>query len=616
MRRRPQTAWLAAVLAGLLVSWLVATAPAARAAENGRVAQNGRAAERARTAGYARERPTPAFTPDAAVLARTAPQAVRAGTTDEQCTGWRSTMMPPATVRVLRSAGPPAVQGTVQQVPLRDYVGTVIAAEWPSHYPIEVLKAGAIAVKQYAWYYTIVYRGGRTPTGECYDVVDTTTDQLYRPERDKPRAKHLAAIRATWTMSLRKFKASAGSSRFILTGYRAGSDGPCGLGADRWHMFQRSMRRCGEDGMTMEQILRRYLAPRLEIVDPGHHDIAGRRFGDTAALIADGKGTLTAHVWRSRESKQRTAPLLGPSIAVGGIRGQASVDLNADGRDDLLLLKVSNAGAVSLQVALATGASYREPRDWFRGDLGSGALPVRLLVGDFTGGPPARADGKPDAAVLLAGAKDGSARLLVFPRKTRGPGFESPLVWWRGRLNIETAGTWAADVNGDSRSDLLVAEPLGAKGSGIRYSVAPSPQLGGPLRDLKSLYEAADLSFDSVLHVPGDANRDGRDDLWLLVGNGTAMRAELLRSQGSRPFLRIPDVWAASSPMRIRKLKVAAADVDYNGFGDIVLYQNLATRDAQDAGTRRLSLAANYARLTRESAMVDTTIQWSQTRPY
>jgi hypothetical protein len=58
----------------------------------------------------ARRAPVRAFPPfriatqDADELARTARQAVRNGTTDEACTGWRSTMVPPPTIRVLRTS--------------------------------------------------------------------------------------------------------------------------------------------------------------------------------------------------------------------------------------------------------------------------------------------------------------------------------------------------------------------------------------------------------------------------------------------------------------------------------------------------------------------------------
>src|SRR3954468_15842593 len=44
------------------------------------------------------------------------------------CTGWTSSTTPPTSIRVLRTSGGAA--GSVQTVPFREYVKTVIAAEW------------------------------------------------------------------------------------------------------------------------------------------------------------------------------------------------------------------------------------------------------------------------------------------------------------------------------------------------------------------------------------------------------------------------------------------------------------------------------------------------------
>src|SRR5450759_980406 len=89
------------------------------------------------------------------------------------CTGWSSTTTPPATIRVLRSA-----TGVVQAVGFETYVKVVMPAEWPSSWPMESLRAGAVAVKQYAWYHAMHYRGG-TGTGGCYDVVDNTVSYTH-----------------------------------------------------------------------------------------------------------------------------------------------------------------------------------------------------------------------------------------------------------------------------------------------------------------------------------------------------------------------------------------------------------------------------------------------------
>ena len=103
------------------------------------------------------------------------PSAVHAGV----CTGWSSTTAPPSTIRVLRYTG------VVQTVDFESYVKVVMAAEWPLDWPIESLRAGAVAIKQYAWYYTMNYRGG-TGTGGCYDVRDNSIDQVYMPETKTP----------------------------------------------------------------------------------------------------------------------------------------------------------------------------------------------------------------------------------------------------------------------------------------------------------------------------------------------------------------------------------------------------------------------------------------------
>ena len=142
--RRPQSAFgLAAVMSSLLVATLVpTTVSAARVAAEAEVA--------------------PVYDAPA------------------KCTPWSTTRTPPKTIRVLRTKRdktPKSVAGTVQQVDFRDYVATTMAVEWPEHYPLETIKAGAVVTKQFAWYYVINPRGKKIklPNGTkvCYDVVDT-----------------------------------------------------------------------------------------------------------------------------------------------------------------------------------------------------------------------------------------------------------------------------------------------------------------------------------------------------------------------------------------------------------------------------------------------------------
>src|SRR5450759_2072688 len=148
--------------------------------------------------------------------------------------------------------------GDVQTFDFKTYVKVVMPAEWPSTWPMESLRAGAVAVKQYAWYYAIHYRGG-TGTGGCYDVADNTNDQIYSPETRTPAASHIQAVESTWPESITK------NGSFILTGYRSGSDVACGTDADGSHLYQAGARRCALDGKSGEEILHVYFDPGVTI---------------------------------------------------------------------------------------------------------------------------------------------------------------------------------------------------------------------------------------------------------------------------------------------------------------------------------------------------------------
>jgi hypothetical protein len=171
------------------------------------------------------------------------------------CTGWTSTRVPPSTIRVLRTA-----TGQVQVVDFKTYVQVVMRVEWHTGWPAAALQAGAMAVKQYGWYYTMHWRGG-TATGGCYDVRDDNNDQLYNPIYTAD-PNQVAAINATWTESATK------NGSFLMMGYRPGSSVACGADADGFHLYQHSSLACANGGMTVDQILHVYFDPGLVLSTP------------------------------------------------------------------------------------------------------------------------------------------------------------------------------------------------------------------------------------------------------------------------------------------------------------------------------------------------------------
>ena len=206
--------------------------------------------------------PTPAWAP-AAVVPRSITVRTPSPAGATSCTGWQDTATPPTTIRVLRTYGSAA--GTVQRVAFRWYVESVMAAEWPTYLPTAALRAGAIAVKQYAWYRAMHYRGGLNAHRVCYDVVDTTGDQIFRPETRSATTRLKAAVAATWSMSLRRTEIG-GSSRFMLTGYRTGTVATCGAEQNGYLLYEKGAGDCARQGMTLAQILRIYYGPTLVII--------------------------------------------------------------------------------------------------------------------------------------------------------------------------------------------------------------------------------------------------------------------------------------------------------------------------------------------------------------
>ena len=232
------------------------------------------------------------------------------------CTGWSSNSTPPPTVRVLRVA-----TGVVQTVDLLTYTKVVMAAEFNSTWPSETLRAGAVAVKEYAWYYTIHYRGG-TKNGACYDVRDDSIDQDYWPETRFPAASQIQAVNST----ANEYALRGGL--IFLTGYRAGSSTTCGGQKDGYHLWQLSARGCGLLGHSAEYILHLYYDPitiRGAPVAPGPPiNVVAQPF-DTSAQVSwsapasDGGAAISGYTVTSDPDGKTCATTVGLTCAVSGL---------------------------------------------------------------------------------------------------------------------------------------------------------------------------------------------------------------------------------------------------------------------------------------------------------
>jgi stage II sporulation SpoD-like protein len=166
-----------------------------------------------------------------------------------ECGSYRSETVPPTTIRVFRTA-----TGAVETVDFRAYVKNVLSREWISSWTTESIRAGALAVKHYAWYQILHWRGYTNAAGSCFDVFDSTRDQVYDPSRPT-HAPMAAAVDATWGSIATK------SGRIFATYYNAGGvNEPCGARVNGWQMFQWGSQACGLAGMGAAAIMAVYYA--------------------------------------------------------------------------------------------------------------------------------------------------------------------------------------------------------------------------------------------------------------------------------------------------------------------------------------------------------------------
>ena len=524
-----------------------------------------------------------------------------------QCTGWTDELHPPTEIRVRISRAPNA--GTVAVVPFWDYVATVEAAEYSTSGPRGPiwLRMGALSVKQYGWYYAMHWRGGKititnpdgTTTDECYDVRDTTADQIYKPLRlvngewvaaNVPSAAQLQAMAETWPMSLRKWVADKQKSRFFLSGYRSGKKRPCGSDSDGFRIRQKSLGDCIVKGLDFEETMRRYYEPNVLIDDPREHDILDdpvngnpTYFGDLGLLTPSGNNTA----WRVYPGLDSgfADPVTGTfNLDSGKIAGQGLGDVNGDGRKDLVMLL--KTGKILVAPVNSTGTGYADPTSQ---DVPGGAPTAQLLVGDFDG------DLIADVGLLrstpVAPLPEEPATLVVMRGNANGT-FSAPVDWWRGALDLTSEQVAAGDVNGDGKADLVIRDAS----AGTTFWVAPS---------FASCADPAGYAFTTVgacALVPGvgldvaaqwltnadwtaptpkwtltDFNRDGRTDVVVLVKNGNGVDVFGATSTVNQLSFGNPQKMAHLDNVSLDEVSPLGMNINPDGLGDLVLVRKSNT---------------------------------------
>lgn len=219
----------------------------------------------------------------ASLLAASLPgSAMSASVNRDDCSKpyWNSRKVPPPSIRVGITGRHDDVSATkvkrIKTVPFKRYVKTVMRTEFPGWIARKrkggaaYIAAGAVAAKQYAWYWTTRKPRYRA-NGKCFDVYDNVRDQVYdrsKRQSSAAEARTTTAVERTWTRIIRRKKAGGGSE-FVLPFYlhdgskAAGACGGTPPGYKRgYRMFRSNALTCAKQGKGANEILVRSYTPR------------------------------------------------------------------------------------------------------------------------------------------------------------------------------------------------------------------------------------------------------------------------------------------------------------------------------------------------------------------
>jgi hypothetical protein len=498
-------------------------------------------------------------------------------------------------------------------VDFRQYVAVVLRAEYSgAAFTTNAQRTlwysvGAISVKQYAWYYAMHWRGGNL-NGDCYDVKDSTADQLYQPEKNtvvKPDQE--VVIDATWNISLRKTTGKKPVNKLFLTGYRSGQKVPCGSDANGYKIYQKSLKDCVMKALTLEEIFRLYYEPTLQIVDVRGHDV----LADGGSWRGDAVLTTPSATPGDLDWQAYPATGTGFDTAVGGtfdasptnVADQGLGDVNGDNHADLVLLL--GGDTKQIRVASASGTGYDTLGDAQPADQG---IDDTMLVADFNG------DRLADVGLFSTAAPNATLKVML----SLGNGSFAPATdWWTGPLDLSANHdqVLAGDVNGDGKADLIIRDNLAP---GVQYLVAPSlascadrsamgacpvgavgTGLGAATTwSLQSSWATGDLET-----AVGDYDRDGRDDLFVAAKDGTGIKVLVLRAKMDGGFADPLQVWQQTATS-IDSVTPISLNGDADGYADLAFFQKDGSNPAKLFWVRMTPSGAS------KSSEVDT-VTWT-----
>ena len=148
-----------------------------------------------------------------------------------------------------RGSGSSSITGTTG-TPFLWYVKETLPNEWIPSWNDASLKAGGMAVKQYAWMRSM-NEGPKFWNSQCWDVKDSIAYQVWVPNSKQSSTD--MAVDYWWTWEVYQ-----GGSAFETAYWSGNMYEGCGVGLNGWQMRQWGTKACGDGGMLSVDIVPTY----------------------------------------------------------------------------------------------------------------------------------------------------------------------------------------------------------------------------------------------------------------------------------------------------------------------------------------------------------------------